>query len=307
MREKVGYAAFAVVLIVRAGASGSSGSGRPQLLRGQGLRASRQAPSASPSATAARPHAVTSPTPIRLSRSRGHAGTVCAARSRRARSSFSSTTVPTDQPGPRTPPVHHARHDAVVGPVAQFTMATFNLLGSSHTRHSGKDSPARPRARPAPARCPADPRTSTRSRVVGLQEFQTDQRAAFQSRATGLGDVPRPVHARRRRRELRRLADLRLGAGQAGHRHDPYFHGSDPPDAVVLLRNKQTGVQAYFSNFHNPADTAVYCNGAASRGDQPGDQAVQGELEATGMPAVRDRRHERCATSTSAGSPAPPT
>ena len=34
----------------------------------------------------------------------------------------------------------------------------------------------------------------------------------------------------------------------------PYFNGNIRPMPYVLLRNKQTGVQAYFSTFHNPAN-----------------------------------------------------
>ena len=40
----------------------------------------------------------------------------------------------------------------------------------------------------------------------------------------------------------------------------PYFNGSPRPMPVVLLRDKATGMMAYFANFHNPADTAQYHN-----------------------------------------------
>jgi hypothetical protein len=35
----------------------------------------------------------------------------------------------------------------------------------------------------------------------------------------------------------------------------PYFHGKIHHMPVVLLRNKHTGQEAYFANFHNPAST----------------------------------------------------
>ena len=92
--------------------------------------------------------------------------------------------------------------------------------------------------------------------VVGLQEFQTDQRAAFQSRAQGWADVPRPdrwaaAPARTPSPgdtdvwELVKPATVPI----------PYFSGNIRPDALrSCCATSRPGVQAYFSNFHNPAD-----------------------------------------------------
>ena len=40
----------------------------------------------------------------------------------------------------------------------------------------------------------------------------------------------------------------------------PYFNGGVRQMPSVLLRHKKTGVQAYLSNFHNPAETGQFHN-----------------------------------------------
>ena len=137
-------------------------------------------------------------------------------------------------------------------------MATFNLLGSSHTRHSGKE----PGKASGPQRLSGALQILDQHQVtvVGLQEFQTDQRRAFQSRAQGWamypgltmrgGDGENSIAWRTSVWEMVKPATVAI----------PYFRGNARQMPSVLLRNKQTGVQAYFSNFHNPADTAVFRN-----------------------------------------------
>ena len=141
-------------------------------------------------------------------------------------------------------------------PVAQFTMATFNLLGSSHTKGGGE----RSRLRSGPQRMTGALAILDQHQVsvVGFQEFQPDQRAAFQSRATGWAMYPGLSLGRR------------AGENSVAWRADtwdlvrpalisiPYFNGRQRPMPYVLLRHKETGVQAYFSTFHNPADTGRF-------------------------------------------------
>ncbi len=133
--------------------------------------------------------------------------------------------------------------------VADFTMATFNLLGSSHTLGGSKRASG-----PARMNGALQILDQHQVSVVGLQEFQPDQRAAFQSRATGWAMYPGVSMGRR------------AGENSVAWRTDtwelvtpglvdiPYFGGHIRPMPYVLLRHKQTGVQAYFSTFHNPAD-----------------------------------------------------
>ena len=60
----------------------------------------------------------------------------------------------------------------------------------------------------------------------------------------------------------------------------------------VLLQHKQTGVQAYFSTFHNPAN--IGGNMQRHRNEATRRQInLFNQLEAQRRPAVRHRRHER--------------
>ncbi len=137
-------------------------------------------------------------------------------------------------------------------PVAQFTVASFNLLGSSHTKSGGHS----PGLASGPQRISGALRLMDQHgiSVVGLQEFQPDQRATFQRQATGWAMYPGLSLGRR------------AGENSVAWRSDtwelvkpalvdiPYFKGRIRPMPYVLLRHTQTGVLAYFSTFHNPAN-----------------------------------------------------
>jgi murein DD-endopeptidase MepM/ murein hydrolase activator NlpD/endonuclease/exonuclease/phosphatase family metal-dependent hydrolase len=131
-----------------------------------------------------------------------------------------------------------------------FTLATFNTLGDSHTSAGGK------------ARGKASGTVRTRGLVrlldrygvdvVGLQEFQRPQYRAFTSSAgatyatwSASGDTENSIAWRRARWDL-------VSADTVGV---PYFGGHVRRMPVVLLRDRETGRQAYFVNVHNPADT----------------------------------------------------
>ena len=165
-----------------------------------------------------------------------------------AKSAPVSGKVLTDRPNPRRKPPP---------PVLTFRMATYNALGSSHTHKGGhRKQKASGRARTARAgRYVLDNDLS----VVGFQEMQGDQRGAFMG-ATGGRYALYPGD------ELRGLD----GENSIAYRLDtwqlveartvpiPYFGGHPRNMPVLLLRNKQTGITAYFANFHNPADTAEF-------------------------------------------------
>lgn len=164
--------------------------------------------------------------------------------------------------------------------VAEFTMASFNLLGSSHTKGSSKRASGPVRMNGA-----LQILGQHQISVVGLQEFQPDQRAAFQSRAKGWAMYPGLSMGRR------------AGENSVAWRTDtwemvtpglidiPYFSGNIRPMPYVLLRHKQTGVQAYFSTFHNPADV----HGPAQRWRTDATTREIGlfnRLKATGIPQL---------------------
>ena len=159
-----------------------------------------------------------------------------------------------DRPGPRRS----------APPVLTFRMATFNALGASHTqRGSRRKQKASGYARTARA---GKYVLDTKIDLVGFQEMQAVQRTAFRN-ATGGQYALYPGD------ELRSMD----GENSIAYRLDtwklvkadtvpiPYFGGRPRNMPVLLLKNKQTGITAYFSNFHNPADTAEYGNQARWR------------------------------------------
>ncbi len=64
----------------------------------------------------------------------------------------------------------------------------------------------------------------------------------------------------------------------------PYFHGRIRPMPYVLLRNKQTGVQAYFSTFHNPANIRRPTQQRYRAEAHPREIGLFNQLEKTGIP-----------------------
>jgi hypothetical protein len=135
-------------------------------------------------------------------------------------------------------------------PVANFTMATFNLLGSSHSRAGGSAA----RFAPGPQRLNGALQILAQHQVsvVGFQEFQPDQRAAFRSRAKGWEMYPGLSMGRRAGENSVAWRTDTWEMVRPGLIPIPYFNGRIRPMPYVLLRNKQTGIQAYFSTFHNP-------------------------------------------------------
>ncbi len=149
-------------------------------------------------------------------------------------------------------PVKPRPKPRVLPPVAEFRMASFNVLGSSHTGGGGHHAwLASGPQRIGGVLTLLDAHNIS---VVGIQEFQPNQRAAFQARAGGWSMYPGLSMGRR------------AGENSVAWRNDtwemvrpglipiPYFSGRQRPMPYVLLRHKATGVQAYFSTFHNPAN-----------------------------------------------------
>jgi hypothetical protein len=142
-------------------------------------------------------------------------------------------------------------------PVLTFRMASFNALGSSHTRKGTN----RKQKASGPARTARAGRYVLDNDIdlVGFQEMQADQRSAF-TNATGGQYALYPGN------ELRSMD----GENSIAYRTDtwelvkastvpiPYFGGRPRNMPVLLLKNKETGIAAYFTNFHNPADTGQF-------------------------------------------------
>ncbi len=135
------------------------------------------------------------------------------------------------------------------GTPGSFVLASFNVLGNSHTAGGGDRSgwaSGDVRMRKAVElldRYAVD--------VVGLQEFQRPQRQAMLDAAgdryalySPPGDTENSVAWRRDRWAFVSADTMPI----------PYFHGNIRDMPIVRLRDLATGGEAIFANVHNPAD-----------------------------------------------------
>lgn len=197
-----------------------------------------------------------------------------------------------------------------------FRVASFNVLGASHTRADGKD----PDRAPGTVRVRWVLRALERARVdvAGLQELEPVQArawervagrewAAYPRASTTRGDVRQSIVWRR---DVWRLVDTRTVAS-------PYFNGNLLDMPLVRLRHRETGRTVSFVNVHNPADTPRFGRQEPWRDEATRRQvAVMERLARRGTPAVitgdmNEREEYYCAmtavpgvTSASGGRPA---
>jgi len=173
-----------------------------------------------------------------------------------------------------------------------IVVASFNTLGASHTRTGGTYPTA-------DVRTPGQVNllNSYAVDVVGLQEFQDPQRAAFLAAAGGafgiypddetLTRVPASPFVTSNFHPTENSIIWRNSTMEfvsADYIRVPYFEGwRNMP--VVLLRERATGRTAYFINVHNPASGVGYGNMEANRAQAIAiERAKVVELRATGRP-----------------------
>ncbi|NUR07757.1 MAG: peptidoglycan DD-metalloendopeptidase family protein [Nocardioidaceae bacterium] len=133
---------------------------------------------------------------------------------------------------------------------AGFTLATFNVLGGSHTSASGKaPGLASGRSRAAGV---VDLLDRYGVDVAGLQELQRPQWQALATLAgstyatySAHGDTENAIAYRRDRWTFVRGRTFPV----------PYFDGHPRHMPIVRLRDRDSGQEAVFVNVHNPADT----------------------------------------------------
>ncbi len=149
-------------------------------------------------------------------------------------------------------------------PSLSFVLSSFNVLGSSHTAPGGTRASEPPG--PTRIRWAASLLARHGVDVVGFQEFQQDQQRTFLRVTRGRYDVY-PGFARGGKGSQNSIAWRTDGWDlvDAGTIAIPYFDGNRWPMPVVLLENRETGLRAYFSNFHNPASTRTQGNQARWR------------------------------------------
>ena len=133
---------------------------------------------------------------------------------------------------------------------ADFTLATFNVLGASHTADGG----THPRFDSGAVRARRAARLLMGADVIGFQELQTPQLRVLRN-STDLDFYPGlsqgPFGAEN-------SIGWRRGTWVPVERHVvqiPYFDGGLRAMPYVRLRHRATGLEAWFLNVHNPADT----------------------------------------------------
>lgn len=178
--------------------------------------------------------------------------------------------------------VQRIRAEAVP-PAAAFRMATFNVLGHSHTvpggTHGGRGfAPGTTRIGFALQALRANGVS-----VVGLQEFEQPQSAAFTNMA-GAGWRTFPGMSQGTLAVRRSIAwNTAVWEWVEGRTIElPYFGGARVPAPVIKLRHLETGREAWFINIHNPTSNARRGNNAHWR-------AVATQMEINQMNALEEQ------------------
>jgi hypothetical protein len=135
-----------------------------------------------------------------------------------------------------------------------LTVSSFNVLGSSHTRHHARYASG-VRRTDGVARLVEKHDVE----VVGFQEMQSDQLRTFLDRTEQRYDVHPGFTLRDIDTENSIAWDRTEWEALKRRTVDvPYFDGNRRAMPVVKLRNLRTGMTAWFVNVHNPATNAKH-------------------------------------------------
>jgi endonuclease/exonuclease/phosphatase family metal-dependent hydrolase len=177
-----------------------------------------------------------------------------------------------------------------------FLIASFNVLGASHTARSNKYASGNARINRAMAMLNA-----RHIDVVGAQEFQETQFDYWLARGNGntWGAYYWDPSGKKRDTEnaiIYRKSTMELVSGST---YDiPYFHGNTRHVPVALLREKSSGRTVYVMNVHNPANTQGPAATYRARAIAIEKKKIV-ELRATGRPVLftgdfNDRQQAFC-------------
>jgi hypothetical protein len=166
-------------------------------------------------------------------------------------------------------------------PTATITVSSFNVLGASHT--PAGSSRASGTTRIVWAKQLLD---QHHVQVAGFQEMQAVQYTKFaQIAGSSWALYPGLTMLKRDSENSIGWRTDTFDLVWASTVKIPYFNGSLRSMPVVLLREKSTGMLAYFANVHNPADTATYRNQAVYRAEATRMEiALQNQLAPSGIP-----------------------
>ena len=149
--------------------------------------------------------------------------------------------------------VRPARKPAVeVIPPLTFRVSSFNMLGASHTVPGGEHAGHAPG--PVRARWGAALLRGAEVTVAGLQELEPSQYAAFRAAAPGWEAYPGTRLAHKSTANSIVWDDSAWELVEGHIIEIPYFHGHLTPMPYLKLRDRTTGREVWFANFHNPAD-----------------------------------------------------
>lgn len=166
-----------------------------------------------------------------------------------------------------------------------FRVASFNVLGDSHTRPGGnKRGWASSATRMA---WTAGLLRSADIDVIGLQEFEPIQYNQFRSHFPGWQIFPGPTLDRGSIRNSVAWDTATWELVEATSVGIPYFGGQIIRRPVVLLKNVESDREVWFFNTHNPASTPRWGNNARWRAVAISIQVkLANELGADGTPVV---------------------
>ncbi|MGD9960432.1 endonuclease/exonuclease/phosphatase family protein [Nocardioides sp.] len=133
-----------------------------------------------------------------------------------------------------------------------FVVSSFNVLGAGHTAKGGDRkgfAGGDTRIRNAVSLL-----RSHGVSVAGLQEFQSTQYHTFAGVAGEYGVWPAMTmgQAPVQNSIVWRESEWEFVEGRTSQ--IPYFHGKHMPMPHIKLRNRETGREVWFANYHNPAD-----------------------------------------------------
>lgn len=175
--------------------------------------------------------------------------------------------------------VKKAKKIVVVKPTT-FRVASFNLLGASHTAGSN----ARKGYASGPRRLVGELEMIRNKgvTVAGLQEFQPPQVDEFHRLTGGTWTVYPGTSVDNSIVWLTSEWTLVKAETHAF----PYFHGHQVQDPVVLLKNIDSGRTIWFVNVHSPADVHGMHNAGLRAATVAREAALVDELNQDGTPVV---------------------
>jgi endonuclease/exonuclease/phosphatase family metal-dependent hydrolase len=205
--------------------------------------------------------------------------------------SVSGTPVDRSTPAPTAPPVEaqaslaqRAQSNADAG--LEFRVATFNVLGASHTAKNGDSSIKTPYSQRM--QYAIQVLAAHKADVVGFQEFEDAQAKLFDSlvgpvwglwpSAGGKGaSGSNSIGYLKKKWELVTGTSLTI----------PYFKGWRVATPVALLRDRATGRKVWFISVHNPASLRQFGDQSTFRADAVAkEMSAIRQLSADGTPVV---------------------